>query len=402
VVGGNVEFVPTANVCGLGAGSFRYRIDDDHGGVASAVVRVDVACIDDPPVANDDTATTATGVPVDIDVLANDTDIDTPRADLHTSSTSPNVASAGSALRYTPPIGFCGTDTFTYSLTDGSQVSSAHVRVTVSCPPLAANAGGPYSTEEGVGVVITAGATGGSDGPRAFAWDLDNDGTFETPGTAVTVTPADGPATRAITVRVTDAYGHTADATSSITVTNVAPTATFSAPSTAASGAAYTLAMTSPTDAASDLATLQYAFDCGGGTLGALTSSASITCTGVAGPATRVVRGRVVDKDGGVTLYTGLVTVAAPVIPPAPALDLTPQCSVATRLTLRWQVVNPGSAAVTFTYDVNGIRLPLLLAGRITVPAHAAASFTTIRLPGQNTARIYVNGVLVDTASGCP
>jgi hypothetical protein len=50
-----------------------------------------------------------------------------------------------------------------------------------------------------------------------------------------------------------------------------------------------------------------YAFDCGSG-FGAYSTKASTTCT-ASGPGTQTVRGRIRDKDGGVSTYSGQVDV---------------------------------------------------------------------------------------------
>jgi hypothetical protein len=77
------------------------------------------------PVANDDTAvTTDEDTPVDIDVLANDTDgdsdvlkvnsFDTTGANGGTVSCNPATTTPTPQCTYTPPANFSGTDTFTY------------------------------------------------------------------------------------------------------------------------------------------------------------------------------------------------------------------------------------------------------------------------------------------------
>jgi hypothetical protein len=92
-------------------------------------------------------------------------------------------------------------------------------------------------------------------------------------------------------------------------VTNVAPTATFHAPSSAVSGSTFTISLDDPADPSSvDAASLQYAFDCGGG-FGAYGSAPSATCT-AAFDGAQTVAGRIRDKDGGVSTYTATVAIA--------------------------------------------------------------------------------------------
>ena len=59
VTAGTVTFTPTADLCGPGAGSFDYLVVDGNGGSDSGHVTVDITCVDDAPVANDDSVTVA-------------------------------------------------------------------------------------------------------------------------------------------------------------------------------------------------------------------------------------------------------------------------------------------------------------------------------------------------------
>src|SRR5262249_24035699 len=88
----------------------------------------------------------------------------------------------------------------------------------------------PAAVNEGsTGTVAFSGAPAGS----RYSYDFDIDGTFEIAGsTAASATVpasylADGPGSRTVRGRLTDSGGATTDYTSTITVNNVAPTATF-------------------------------------------------------------------------------------------------------------------------------------------------------------------------------
>jgi len=177
--------------------------------------------------------------------------------------------------------------------------------------PPTVSAGGPYSVGEGSSVSVSASGTDPESGTLQYAWDLDDDGTFETAGQTVTFSAAtiDGPATRTIAVRVTDDGGLTATDTTTVTIANVAPVATFTAPATSPAGFPFTLSLTNASDpsAADTGAGLEYAFDCGNG-YGAFGADASASC-----PTTEVgvpsVGAKVRDKDGGVSEYRGTVSV---------------------------------------------------------------------------------------------
>ncbi len=182
------------------------------------------------------------------------------------------------------------------------------VGLNLNTPPTA-HANGPYTVAEGGSVTLTASATDDAPGVT-YAWDLDNDGTYETAGQSVVFSAAsiDGPATRTVKVRATDAGGLTAVDSATVTIMNVAPTATFNAPATALAGSGFTLSLTNPADPApADVAGLTYAFDCGNG-YGAFTTATTATCSTLdAGP--RSVGGKVRDDDGGVTEYRATVVV---------------------------------------------------------------------------------------------
>ena len=77
VTAGTVTFTPTADLCGDGAGSFDYLVVDGNGGSDTGHVTVDITCVDDAPVANDDSVTVAqdsSANDVTATLLDNDTD----------------------------------------------------------------------------------------------------------------------------------------------------------------------------------------------------------------------------------------------------------------------------------------------------------------------------------------
>jgi PKD domain len=173
-----------------------------------------------------------------------------------------------------------------------------------------ADAGGPYSVAEGSSVVLSATGSDANGDALTYAWDLDNNGSFETAGQTPTYNALDGPASPTVGVRVSDGSATTVDE-ATVNVTNVEPTATFSAPPEARAGFPFTLSLTSPSDpsAADRAAGFQYAFDCGDG-YGTLGTSSTATCTPTdTGPLS--VGGKIRDKDGGVSEYRATVVVVA-------------------------------------------------------------------------------------------
>ncbi len=125
--------------------SFTFRVTDTLASATSvnaATATLNITASSDPPGAVDDTAQTQPNTSVLIDVTANDSDPDGDPFDIFISGSQTTSANGGSisftstkTLTYTPPAGFVGIDTFTYSITDGSSSSSATVSVTVNSKP---------------------------------------------------------------------------------------------------------------------------------------------------------------------------------------------------------------------------------------------------------------------------
>jgi len=93
------------------------------------------------------------------------------------------------------------------------------VGFSLGAPPTV-DAGGPYSVAEGATVTVTATGSDPDNGTLTYAWDLDNNGTFETAGQSATFSAAgiEAPASRTIAVRVTDDDGFTATDTATVDV----------------------------------------------------------------------------------------------------------------------------------------------------------------------------------------
>ncbi|MBN8727272.1 MAG: tandem-95 repeat protein [Xanthomonadales bacterium] len=138
LAGNHVAYTPAADF--TGSDTFPYTIGDGRGGTASASVTVTVtAQANRPPLARDDTASTRAGVPVGIDVLANDAD---PDGDPITVASLAQPANGTATLggdghiTYTPAAGFDGSDGFGYTIEDGRGGSaSARVSITVTPAP---------------------------------------------------------------------------------------------------------------------------------------------------------------------------------------------------------------------------------------------------------------------------
>ncbi len=115
-----------------------------------------------------------------------------------------------------------------------------------------ADAGGPYTIDEGDSLVINASASSDPDPDTlTYTWDLDGDGQFDdASGVNPTVTwatlnamtnPINDDGSYTVAVRVDDGQGGVTTDSAALTVNNVAPTLTTTGAATIASGNSYTL-----------------------------------------------------------------------------------------------------------------------------------------------------------------
>lgn len=143
--GQSLTYAPAANF--NGQETFTYTVRDQTGALGTATVTVQVASVNDNPVAVADTITTVRSGDqnVFLNVLQNDTmGPDTGETLTVTSVTTPSqggtatVASAGTGIVYTPRVGFTGTETLSYTISDGrGGTSTATVTIVVgpAVPP---------------------------------------------------------------------------------------------------------------------------------------------------------------------------------------------------------------------------------------------------------------------------
>lgn len=131
--GNEVTFTPAADF--NGTGTFEYTIsdgaDEDTGAVAVTIVAVN-----DPPVADDETATTAEDTAVAIPentLLDGDTDVEGNTLTVTGAGNAMNgtVAFAAGVATFTPAANFNGTASFDYTVNDGTDNDTGTVTITV-------------------------------------------------------------------------------------------------------------------------------------------------------------------------------------------------------------------------------------------------------------------------------
>ncbi|NRD26961.1 S-layer family protein [Frigoribacterium sp. VKM Ac-2836] len=217
---GDVLYSPADDFSGTD--TVDYTVTDGQGGTdtATATVTVTVA-----PRASDDSVDAVADAPLDVPagrgLLANDGGTGPLTAAVATApSHGTVVVSPDGSFVHTPEKGFSGTDSFTYTLTDGNGVTST-ATATVAVAPKAVDDA----------VQVTAGGNAHVDGPGVLGNDLGTGLTAAVVaepqhGTATIAptgefdyTPAPGfSGTDTVTYQVADAAGRTSTATVTITV----------------------------------------------------------------------------------------------------------------------------------------------------------------------------------------
>ncbi len=131
----NLTYIPGINF--NGSDSFSFKVSDGTTGSIPATVSITVTSVNDPPQANDDSATMQEDAPVaTINVLANDNDQDNNRLIVRSATQGNNgsvTINTDNTLSYAPNANFCGTDTFTYIAGDGKGATdTATVNITIN------------------------------------------------------------------------------------------------------------------------------------------------------------------------------------------------------------------------------------------------------------------------------
>jgi len=138
IVKSNNTITYTPNTGFNGSDSFSYQVKDKDNDTAVATVSIAITCINCAiPIATNDTATTERNVPVNINVLANDTGLDDGSLQVAVMAQSTNgtaVVKPNNTLTYTPNTGFSGADSFSYQVKDkDNDMATATVSIEITC-----------------------------------------------------------------------------------------------------------------------------------------------------------------------------------------------------------------------------------------------------------------------------
>jgi VCBS repeat-containing protein len=127
----------TPNLDYYGTDTFGYTVSDGNGGNATATVNVTIAPVNDAPAAANDSAMTLEDNGVTVAALSNDADVEGDvlivTGTVQGSQGTVAINSDGT-ITYTPNANFNGTDSFTYTASDGS-LMSAPVMVSILVAP---------------------------------------------------------------------------------------------------------------------------------------------------------------------------------------------------------------------------------------------------------------------------
>jgi len=177
---------------------------------------------------------------------------------------------------------------------------------TSNLPPVA-DAGGPYSVDEGDTVGLTGSGSDPDGDPLTFTWDLDDDGTFDAPGQNVdfSATLLDGPSIQIVVLQVCDDKGSCATDQATVTINNVAPMVYAGSDQAVDEGELVSFSGSFIDPGVADTHTIEWNFGDGVATDGTLTPLHVYADNG-----TYTVTLTVTDDDGGVGSDTLTVTVS--------------------------------------------------------------------------------------------
>ena len=224
VVAGKLRFVPAVNA--NGADSFTYQANDGAADSTPATVSVTIAAVNDAPVAEGQSASTAEDTAKSLSLGASDVDVgDTLTLSIVSGPAHGALSGSGASRIYTPAANYHGPDSFTFKANDGaanSNVATVSLTVTpVNDPPVAQDQSA--STLEDTVKALTLGGSDVDGNPLSFAIVAGPaHGALSGSGASRTYTPATnyhGP--DSITFKVNDGTVDSNVATVSLTVSPV-------------------------------------------------------------------------------------------------------------------------------------------------------------------------------------
>ena len=120
--GANQTYTPNANY--NGPDSFDYTVSDGKGGTDTATVNVTVAAVNDKPVANNQSVTTAEDNSKDVTLSASDVEGSSLTYTIVDGPSHGTLSGTGATRNYTPAEDYNGPDSFTFKANDGTDDSN--------------------------------------------------------------------------------------------------------------------------------------------------------------------------------------------------------------------------------------------------------------------------------------
>jgi hypothetical protein len=130
LTGPTVLYTPDPNY--FGPDAFTFEVNDGQGGTDSAIVSITVNPVNDPPVADDQSVTTAEDTPVPILLTASDVENDPLTYTITVSPQHGTLSGSGANLVYTPALNYHGPDGFSFEVSDGELTDSGTVDIIVT------------------------------------------------------------------------------------------------------------------------------------------------------------------------------------------------------------------------------------------------------------------------------
>ncbi|MFH1723779.1 MAG: thrombospondin type 3 repeat-containing protein, partial [Elusimicrobiota bacterium] len=226
---------------GLGQHVISLRVTDSFG--ASGVASTTLTIYDNTPTASFTANPDPAGCNQQVSFDASGSSHGRPDRNIVTYDWDFGDGGTGSGAQVTHPFARLGDLTVTLTVTDDNspaKTDTASLVVSISAiNPPAADPGGPYTADLGGSVTLDASASSDPDAAcgdaiQSYAWDLDDDGQFDdasgaSPEAGASVIDAFGTGQHVISLRVTDSFGVSGVASTTLTIYDNTPSAGFTA-----------------------------------------------------------------------------------------------------------------------------------------------------------------------------
>jgi len=301
----------------LGARTIRLLITDDSGATATATLSLNVVNHEPEPSFTATPNPVLSGANTVLNASASkDPDGSIAKYEWDLDGNGTYEINGGSTSSTTRSFATAGERAVGLRVTDNSGTTATTTRIVsvTNRAPTASFTATPSSVTSGTNTTLSAAGSSDPDGTVAkYEWDLDGNGSYETTSAgASTTTSYATQGTRTVGLRITDNLGATATTTRTVTVTNRAPTAAFTAtPAPVLAGATVSFNGSTSTDLDGTIAKYEWDLD-GNGTYETSTGATATTSKSFTPAGDRTVRLRVTDNNGATATVTQTVTVIGP------------------------------------------------------------------------------------------